>query len=226
TVAYTKSVTLRNLVQGLIDRLKAFIPTIASSGQSIYSNFMNLVTPAISAVKNFFTDMFKKVRPFWQSDGQTTMQAFMNAINIIKTVVSFAMPIIQNVITVAFKVVLAVIRMVWENIKGVINGGLNVIMGLVRVFSGLFTGNFSNMWQGVKQIFVGSIQVVWNAFQLMFWGRLVRGVGSLVTAFTGSIRSMWTRSVSFIKSLFTDSVRYITNMRNSITTTIRMLNRN
>src|SRR5699024_12205210 len=42
TIAYTKSETFRNIVNGLIERFKAFIPTILSFGQSLYTNFIGL----------------------------------------------------------------------------------------------------------------------------------------------------------------------------------------
>src|SRR5699024_2984093 len=59
TVAYAKSVTFRNIIQGLIQRFKEFIPTILSFGQSIYTNFIGIAAPAIQAVRDFFVDMFQ-----------------------------------------------------------------------------------------------------------------------------------------------------------------------
>src|SRR5699024_1625960 len=102
-----------------------------------------------------------------------------------------------------------VIKMVWENIQGVIRGGLKVIDGLVKVFSGIFTGDFSKMWEGVKNIFTGAIQLVWNGFQLLFYGRIIKGVGSLVKLFTGSIRSLWTNVTGFFTRLFQDATRIV-----------------
>ena len=224
TVAYAKSETFRNIIQGLIQRFKEFIPTIVSFSQSIYTNFMNLVIPAVNAVKTFFIEMFQKIKQFWQSDGQQVITAITNGVNIVKTIVSAVMPVITSIISVAFKLVLAVVTMVWTNIKGVINGALNVIMGLVRVFSGIFTGDFSKMWQGVKQIFSGAIQVVWNGFQLLFYGRIIKGVGSLVKIFSGSIRSLWTTVVNFFKGMFTGAVSQVTSMFNRVISIGRSLN--
>lgn len=215
-IAYTKSETFRGIVQNLITRFREFIPTIVSFGQTIYSNFMTLVVPAVQAVKTFFLDMFAKVKQFWQSDGQTVIQAITNGVNFVKTIVSAVMPVVTAIIGTAFKLALAVVKMVWENIKGVINGGLNIIMGLVRVFSGIFTGDFSKMWQGVKQIFSGAIQLVWNGFQLLFYGRLLKGVGSLVKLFSGSIRSLWTTVVNFFKNMFTGAVGQATSLFNRV----------
>ena len=224
TVAYAKSETFRNIIQGLIQRFKEFIPTIVSFSQSIYTNFMNLVIPAVNAVKTFFIEMFQKIKQFWQSDGQQVITAIINGVNIVKTIVSAVMPVITSIISVAFKLVLAVVTMVWTNIKGVINGALNIIMGLVRVFSGLFTGDFSKMWQGVKQIFSGAIQVVWNGFQLLFYGRIIKGVGSLVKIFSGSIRSLWTTVVNFFRGMFTGAVSQVTSMFNRVLSIGRSLN--
>lgn len=224
TVAYAKSETFRNIIQGLIQRFKEFIPTIVSFSQSIYTNFMNLVIPAVNAVKTFFIEMFQKIKQFWQSDGQQVITAIINGVNIVKTIVSAVMPVITSIISVAFKLVLAVVTMVWTNIKGVINGALNIIMGLVRVFSGIFTGDFSKMWQGVKQIFSGAIQVVWNGFQLLFYGRIIKGVGSLVKIFSGSIRSLWTTVVNFFRGMFTGAVSQVTSMFNRVISIGRSLN--
>lgn len=224
TVAYAKSETFRNIIQGLITKFREFIPTIVSFGQSIYTNFMNLVIPAVTAVKTFFLDMFAKIKQFWQSDGEQVIAAIINGVNIVKTIVSAVMPVITTIIGTAFKLVLAIVQMVWANIKGVINGTLNVIMGLVKVFSGIFTGDFSKMWEGVKQIFTGAIQAVWNGFQLLFYGRILKGVGSLVKIFAGSIRSLWTTVVNFFKGMFTGSVSQVTSMFNRVISIGRSLN--
>src|SRR5699024_7556256 len=160
---------------------------------------------AFTAISTFFKEMLDKITAFWQSDGQQITEAIKNAVTLIKNIISVAMPIITTIIGTAFKLALAIVKMVWENIKGVINGALNVIMGLVRVFSGIFTRNFA-----------GSIQVVWNGFQLLFYGRIIKGVCSLVSLFTGSIRSLWTRVVDIFTRLFQSSTQIISNMNAAI----------
>src|SRR5699024_6164839 len=216
TVAYAKSETFRNIIQGLIQRFKEFIPTILSFGQSIYTNFIGIAAPAIQAVRDFFIDMFQKVKQFWQSDGQSVIQAITNGVNTVRTIVSTVMPIITSIIGTAFKLALTLVRMVWENIKGVINGALNVIIGIVKVFTGVFTGDFSKMLEGVKQIFAGAIQIVWNTFQLMFYGRLIRGIGSLVKLSSGSVKTLWRNVVSSFKGMTDGAVRSVTNMRDGV----------
>lgn len=105
-------------------------------------------------------------------------------------------------------------KSVWGNIKGVIDGGLKVIMGLIKVFSGLFTGDFSKMWEGIKDLFKGAIQFIWNFVQLMFWGKLLKGVVGFVKGFSKPIGAMWTS----IKDLFSRVINWIVEfVKNSFT---------
>src|SRR5699024_7956823 len=98
--------------------------------------------------------------------------------------------------------------------KGTIQGALNMILGIVSIFTGIFTGDFQMMWEGVKQLFFGAIQFVWNLFSLMFYGRILRGVTSLVTLFTGSIRGLWTTVVAFFKNMFIGAVKQVSSLYN------------
>lgn len=59
----------------------------------------------------------------------------------IMAVIQFLMPTIQSIIGVAL-----------ETIKGVVSGALTAIKGLVDVFAGIFTGDWTRVWEGVKSI--------------------------------------------------------------------------
>lgn len=149
------------------------------------------VEAALSAVLDVVMSVVEKIIDFWKSDGKQISEAAKNVFSGILKVVEFVWPL-----------VLAIIKTVWGNIKGVINGGLNVIMGLVKVFSGLFTGDFSKMWEGIKQLFKGAVEFIWNFVQLTFYGKILKGAGTFISSFSGGLSKMW----QGIKALFTGSV--------------------
>ena len=82
----------------------------------------------------------------------------------IMAVIQFLMPTIQSIIGVAL-----------ETIKGVVSGALTAIKGLVDVFAGIFTGDWTRVWEGVKSIFSG----VWNSLKSIASG-VLNGIISLV----------------------------------------------
>lgn len=47
----------------------------------------------------------------------------------------------------------------FEMVADVLDGALSVLMGIFDVFAGLFTGNWEQMWNGIKEIFGG----IWDA---------------------------------------------------------------
>ncbi|MEC0301127.1 phage tail tape measure protein [Peribacillus frigoritolerans] len=182
-------------------------------------------------IADFFKSKISEMKAFWDSNGKQLLDAFRNIFNGILFVIKPMMPILEAIFKVTFKVILEIVKSVLGNIKGVIDGGLKVIMGLIQVFTGLFTGNFSKMWAGIKNIFSGSIQFIWNFVQLMFWGKMLKGILSLGKLMINGFKGMW----GSIKNVFSTVIKWIvdfvknrfTAMRNTIntiTTTIKKLN--
>ena len=74
---------------------------------------------------------------------------------------------------------------------------LNVLTGLFDVFSGLFTGNWDLVWQGVKEVFEG----VWNGIKDWFDNILntMSGILDVVCSWFGTT---WEETWNSIKSFF------------------------
>lgn len=54
-----------------------------------------------------------------------------------------------------------VLKQALELVSSILKGALEFIMGVFNTFAGLFTGNWEQMWNGVKQIFSG----IWEAIK-------------------------------------------------------------
>ncbi|WP_271401437.1 peptidoglycan DD-metalloendopeptidase family protein [Salinicoccus roseus] len=202
---------------------------------------------ALSAVGSFLRSKIAEIVAFWKSDGQQIFQATKNifsgissairiAIGVIVPVVRTGLNVVWSIFKFVWPAILGLIKMVWGNIKGVINGGLKLIKGLIQVFSGIFTGDFRKMWEGVKNIFSGAIQFVWNLFQLMFWGRIIKGITAFIRgglslfrnfgSQTGKVfTNMWKRTVQIFKNLWNGSRNIFNNLKDGITSRVSNLRR-
>ena len=104
----------------------------------------------------------------WAPTIASILQGLAEVVSTIATaimaVIQFLMPTIQSIIGVAL-----------EAIKGVVSGALTAIKGLVDVFAGIFTGDWTRVWEGVKSIFSG----VWNSLKSIASG-VLNGIISLV----------------------------------------------
>lgn len=186
---------VQSIVSQIVDEVKFRFGVLKTVGKDVgqflvaaFNYLAPIIIPALQEVLNFAGGVMLKIRNFWESDGQQLMAAVGNVFRGIFAVIKFIMPAVQ-----------AIIKMVWGNIKGVINGALNVIMGAVKIFSGLFTGDFGKMWEGVKQLFKGAVEFIWNFVQLTFYGKILGGVKAFALSFRGFISSLWGGIVSLFK---------------------------
>ncbi|MBP3950343.1 phage tail tape measure protein [Bacillus suaedae] len=153
---------------------------------------------------SFYKGIVKQILDFWNNNGQQFVDAVVNAFNTIWAIVKFTMP-----------AVMAIIETVWGAIKNIIQGAVNVIMGLVKVFIGIFTGDFKKMWEGLKQTFLGAIQLIWGWINLTFFGRIFQGAKAFILGFKNVFIALWKALVSLFKG---NIKAIVSNLKNAWTT--------
>ena len=92
---------------------------------------------------------------------------------------------------------------------------LDVLTGLFDVFAGLFTGNWTQMWDGVKEIFSG----VWNGITSIFETAL-NLLHSLADTVLGWFGTNWETVWGNVKSFFENVWNYITDFLSTAWETI------
>ncbi|MBC6310152.1 hypothetical protein HCJ66_11445 [Listeria sp. FSL L7-1582] len=183
---------IQNIIRGVTDIKKWFNslkPTFREIGAAI--------KPIIDGIVVFIQSIGKQLSDFWKENGTMIMAAIRNVIVIVKPVLLLLISIISGII---------------DNIKGIIQGALNIIMGVIKIFAGLFTGNWKKMWEGVKQLFSGAIQFVWNLIQIAFVGRILKAGRALITGFRGLIKALWAGVKGLFSSGVSGSLSFVTNL--------------
>ncbi len=134
-----------------------------------FTEAQGVVGPAIESITS-------KLRPLIDALG-----AFLAAI----------LPIVEVLVAVLGPIVVST----FESIVSVISGALNIITGILNVFAGLLTGDWSRLWEGIKQIFSGLRDALVGLFELFLFGkiftivrRFIPGLGGL---FTSAGRAVW-----------------------------------
>lgn len=163
--------------------------TILNTVQTAFDFVVTHIKNALDAIVPFVQEQLAKLQQFWTENGEQIVQAVTNFLQGAKAVFDFVLPAI-----------LAVVEYIWNAIKNVITGALDIIMGVVKVFSGLFTGDFSKMWEGVKQLFSGAIDLIMGLMSLSFVGGIRTLVTNLAKTFINTIKTKWTTVVSAFKT--------------------------
>lgn len=104
-----------------------------------FATIWEVIQTVLGLVWPFIQETLAKIFDFWDKHGQQIMDAVQNAFKIIQGVINAVMPIVTSIISSA-----------WSIISGIFGSTLDIIMGVIRTFSGLFTGNWEELWNGVK----------------------------------------------------------------------------
>ncbi|MBU5214558.1 phage tail tape measure protein [Heyndrickxia oleronia] len=180
---------------------ETFRASVTEIWESIKTTAMNV----FGTISTFVQEKLGAIKTFWDQNGGQFLAAVENVFNGIKAVIEFIMPAIKLVVELA-----------WTAINQVIDGALNVIMGLIKTFSGLFTGDFSKMWEGIKDIFKGAIDLIIGIMSLTFVG----GLKTLLTNFAklgvNLIKGLADGIVNLFKSFTTTGSNLAKGMVNAV----------
>ncbi|SFB90855.1 hypothetical protein SAMN04488102_101366 [Alkalibacterium subtropicum] len=184
--------TLKGYLQALVD----FYTGIFSGEGNLGENFVrmfNLIKeiamPILQDAISFAKDIISQLTAFWNQNGDQIISAVKNLATIVVNTFQFFLPVIRYLV-----------ESVWGNIKGVIQGALNIIMGALKIFSGIFTGDWSTMWEGVKQLLKGAVEFAWNLWNLIMMGKLLGGIKNFVKTGISTIKNFFTNMVSGAKT--------------------------
>lgn len=156
--------TVWNILSGFIEFVNAYVRPIV---EQIFSFIVGTVLPQNAQA-------FAEWAPTIASILQGLAEVVSTIATAIMAVIQFLMPTIQSIIGVAL-----------ETIKGVVSGALTAIKGLVDVFAGIFTGDWTRVWEGVKSIFSG----VWNSLKSIASG-VLNGIIGLVNGVISGLNKL------------------------------------
>lgn len=165
--------------------------TLSTLFDFIMTNVVPIVLPALidimQTVGSAFKDVFGFLSNWWDKNGDRIMKAVKNLLIILSPLIVIAIELVKSFV---------------NSVVGLIKGLVMVVTGIIDVFSALLTGDFSGMWESIKNIFFGAIQVVWNYINIMFIGKIFKAVG----AFGGSIKTLFTGMWTGVKNIFSGGI--------------------
>lgn len=194
--------------------------TFRAQVQTVWEAIKTAISVAVTAVSSLITSVWTQITAFWNENQASIMATASTVWNAISTVVTTVMSAIGSVMQFVWPVVKALIVSTWESIKNVIQGAIDVILGIIKTFSSLFQGDWQGVWDGIKQILSGAVQAIWGVINLYFVGKLLGPIKAFGSTAKTLLQTVWTA----IKGIFTNTLNAIktvvTTIFNAIKSTI------
>lgn len=179
TLAISGLATVLGVVVSPIGAVVAGVALVGWAFMTAYKKsetFRNAVSTVITTVKAKFAEF----KAFFDANGGQIFDAWINATSMLRAVFSAVLPVLQQHFVNVF-----------NGIKAALSGFLTFTQGLVQVFTGIFTGDFSMLWDGVKAIFVGAFQFITSAFSTLFLNPIKTLFTVLFTVATTVAQTGW-----------------------------------
>lgn len=163
--------------------------------------FRDKMTAIWDGLKGKFEEFFGAI----QERLPGLQEAFTNIVNAIKPIWEGFCEILAPIFEGAF-----------EAISTILGTVLDVIIGLLDIFIGVFTGDWDKAWQGVKEIF-GSI---WDGIVSIFT-IAINTIHNIADVICGWFGTTWDETWTNIKQFFVDTWNGITSFFSNIINSIK-----
>lgn len=149
--------------------------------------------PAIVAFGQYVRDAFASVD--WAGVWANIVSAVTTAFTTIQTVVSTVISVVQGLWSTFGDTLVSLATTAWGLISGVIQNAVNIILGIWNVFAGVFTGDWSRVWDGITQV----VSAVWDQMVSLVQSAWQALIAAVRLGLTG-IRALWDAGWNALKS--------------------------
>lgn len=189
----------------VVEQVGAAFSALVEAVFPLIETLINSLKPVLDAVVPVLIDLGKQIFDTISS----IMPVVMEVIGVIGLLVAELSPLIETIIghlTPVIQSILTVVSTVFAAVKDVISAALNIISGVIKVVTGTIKGDWSQVWEGVKQIFWG----IWEAIKAVVVGAL-KIIGSSISAGVQTIKGVWNAAWTLVSATFSNIWQGIKN---------------
>lgn len=159
----------------IVQLISALLPIIMQIVQSVLPIFIQLVntilpilTQIIQAVLPVIIQLIQTLLPIIMQIVDAVLPVFISLLNtivpIFQNIIQAILPVLQQllqalipVIQLVAEIFANVLGTALQSIANIVSSVMQVFQGLIDFITGVFTGNWSQAWEGIKSIFSGAV---------------------------------------------------------------------
>jgi hypothetical protein len=212
-----------NKLLPLLDKLAVFFVTTVIPALQQFSAWFS--TEAVPVIKQFYADAVPIIKQaaaiimaavgqvvaFVEKNWPQIRATIVSALKLIVAVVRDTTAVIVFIWRKWGEDIFAVVKVLFATLVDVIRAGLKIIRGVMDLFTGLLTGDWSLAWKGIKEIFGG----IWDAIVAILRG-VLKLIGVLIRIAWDGVKDITKGAWSDIKALIGAAVDGIVKLVEAI----------
>lgn len=169
--------TWQNIVNFFNEYVKPIWEQIVTLVKNVFGTIWDIIQSVWEQIEPYIAEAFTTIMDWWNTTGSEMLATLMVIlkkllegvnwlwVNVIDPIIKFYMenlkPAIEffaNFVSATIKFLLQTISDWWNMVKGIFNG-------IITFLTGVFTGDWSKAWQGIKDIFASIVNGLVNVFK-------------------------------------------------------------
>ena len=148
---------IMQIVQSVLPVFIQLVSTIVPILIQIIQAILPVIIQLIQTILPIITQIIDTVLPVFISLLNTVVPIFQNIIQAILPVLSQLLQALIPVIQLVAEIFASVLGTALQSIANIVSSVMQVFQGLIDFITGVFTGNWSQAWEGIKSIFSGAV---------------------------------------------------------------------
>lgn len=148
---------IMQIVQSVLPVFIQLVNTIVPILTQIIQAILPVIIQLIQTILPIITQIIDTVLPVFISLLNTVIPIFQNIIQAILPVLSQLLQALIPVIQLVAEIFASVLGSALQSIANIVSSVMQVFQGLIDFITGVFTGNWSQAWEGIKSIFSGAV---------------------------------------------------------------------
>lgn len=169
--------TWQNIVNFFNEYVKPIWEQIVTLVKNVFGTIWDIIKSVWGQIEPYIAEAFTTIMDWWNTTGSEMLATLMVIlkkllegvnwlwVNVIDPIIKYYMenlkPAIEffaNFVSATIKFLLQTISDWWNMVKGIFNG-------IITFLTGVFTGDWSKAWQGIKDIFASIVNGLVNVFK-------------------------------------------------------------
>lgn len=186
----------------------------------------SILKPIFKAFAEMLLDIYNNgIKPLWDNWKEFVKQIVLLMIDLwngIKPVFDWIVktfgPVIVEIFNGIFNQIKNIVKLIIDIVgsligafSGIISGIRQIFNGLIDFIAGVFTGNWSRAWDGIKNIFSGVktvISSVWEGIKNVF--------GSILSYVGNTFKNIWNTAWNSVKTIFSNVFNSFKSIASSV----------
>ena len=148
---------IMQIVQSVLPVFIQLVNTIVPILTHIIPAILPVIIHLIQTILPIITQIIDTVLPVFISLLNTVVPIFQNIIQAILPVLSQLLQALIPVIQLVAEIFASVLGSALQSIANIVSNVMQIFQGLIDFITGVFTGNWSQAWEGIKSIFSGAV---------------------------------------------------------------------